>query len=72
MTKERIFVIYKTCSLRGSSRIQKGGLEVEDKEFRELFQRIVDQYALAPDVAEELLQRILNMLSRCDPADEYS
>ena len=47
-------------------------MDVEDKEFQELFQRIVDQYALAPDVAEELLQRILNMLSRCDPADEYS
>ena len=47
-------------------------MDVEDKEFRELFQRIVDQYALAPDVAEELLQRILCILSHCDPADEYS
>ena len=65
-------MICKTYSLCGSSRIQKGGVDVEDGEFQELFQRIVDQYALAPDVAEELLQRILNMLSRCDPADEYS
>ena len=72
MTKERFFVIYKTCSLRGSSRIQKGGMGVEDKEFQELFQRIVDQYELAPDIAEELLQRILNILSHCDPEDEYS
>jgi hypothetical protein len=72
MTKERIFVIYKTCSLRGSSRIQKGGMGVEDKEFQELFQRIVDQYELAPDIAEELLQRILNILLHCDSADEYS
>ena len=65
-------MICKTCSLRGSSRIQKGGMGVEDKEFQELFQRIVDQYELAPDIAEELLQRILNILSRCDPTDEYS
>lgn len=72
MTKERIFVIYKTCSPCGSSRIQKGGMGVEDKEFQELFQRIVDQYELAPDIAEELLQRILNILSHCDPTDEYS
>lgn len=65
-------MICKTCPLRGSSRIQKGGMGVEDKEFQELFQRIVDQYELAPDIAEELLQRILNILSRCDPTDEYS
>ena len=65
-------MICKTCSLRGSSRIQKGGMGVEDKEFQELFQRIVDQYELAPDIAEELLQRILNILSHCDPTDEYS
>ena len=65
-------MICKTCSLRGSSRIQKGGMGVEDKEFQELFQRIVDQYELAPDIAEELLQRILNILSHCDSADEYS
>lgn len=65
-------MICKTYSLRGSSRIQKGGMGVEDKEFQELFQRIVDQYELAPDIAEELLQRILNILSHCDPTDEYS
>ena len=72
MTKERFFVIYKTCSPRGSSRNQKGGMGMEDKEFRELFQRIVDQYELASEIAEEFLQRILNILSHCDPADEYS
>lgn len=72
MTKERFFVIYKTCSPCGSSRIQKGGMGVEDKEFQELFQRIVNQYELEPDIAEELLQRILNILSHCDPEDEYS
>ena len=65
-------MIYKTCSPRGSSRIQKGGMGMEDKEFRELFQRIVNQYELEPDIAEELLQRILNILSHCDPEDEYS
>ena len=72
MTKERFFVICKTYSLCGSSRIQKGGMGVEDKEFQELFQRIVNQYELEPDIAEELLQRILNILSHCDPEDEYS
>ena len=45
---------------------------MEDQEFQELFQRIVEQYALAPEIAEELLQRILNILSHCDPADESS
>jgi hypothetical protein len=45
---------------------------VEDKEFQELFQRIVDQYELEPDIAEELLQRILNILSHCDLEDENS
>ena len=45
---------------------------MEDKEFRELFQRIVDQYELEPDIAEELLQRILNILSHCDLEDENS
>ena len=45
---------------------------MEDKEFRELFLRIVDQYELAPDIAEELLHRILNVLWNCDPGDEYS
>ena len=45
---------------------------MEEKEFRELFQRIADQYELAPDVAEELLQRILKILSAFDPADQYS
>ena len=45
---------------------------MEDKEFRELFQRIIDQYELEPDIAEELLQRILNILLNCDSADEYS
>ena len=32
---------------------------MEDANFKELFQRIVDRYELAPDVAAELLQRIL-------------
>ena len=35
---------------------------MEDKKFKELFQRIVDRYELAPDVAAELLQRILAVL----------
>ena len=72
LSNDRLFLICKTFSPYESSRIQKGGMDVEDKEFQELFQRIVDQYALAPDVAEELLQRILSILSHCDPADEYS
>ena len=45
---------------------------MEDKEFREIFQQIVDRYELAPDVAEALLQRILKILLPGDPAEEYS
>jgi hypothetical protein len=35
---------------------------MEDRYFKELFRRIVDQYALPPEVAAELLQRILYFL----------
>lgn len=35
---------------------------MEEANFKELFQRIVDRYELAPDVAAELLQRILIIL----------
>ena len=66
------FALYKTCSLCESSKTQKGGMDMEDAEFRELFQRIVDAYALEPDLAEELLQRILRILARRDSTDEYS
>ena len=42
---------------------------MEDANFKELFQRIVDRYELAPDVAAELLQRILAILKNkpCNP-----
>ena len=72
MTKERFLVIYKTCSPCGSSRIQKGGMDVEDKEFQELFRRIVDRYELAPDAAEALLHRILAVLSNRAPEEDGS
>ena len=39
---------------------------MEDEYFRELFQRIVDRYELAPDVAAELLQRILIILNNTE------
>ena len=35
---------------------------MEDTTFKALFQRIVDQYELAPDAADRLLQRILEVL----------
>lgn len=35
---------------------------MEEEKFKELFQMIVDRYELAPDVAAELLQRILAIL----------
>lgn len=35
---------------------------MEDADFKELFQKIIDQYELAPDVALELLQRVLAVL----------
>ena len=45
---------------------------MKDQAFRELFLWVADQYALAPDAADALLQRILTILSRCDPENEYS
>ena len=39
---------------------------MEDSNFKELFQRIVDRYELAPDVAAELLQRILAILKNTE------
>lgn len=39
---------------------------MEDANFMELFQRIVDRYELAPDVAAELLQRILAILKNTE------
>lgn len=39
---------------------------MEDANFKELFQRIVDRYELAPDVASELLQRILAILKNTE------
>ena len=35
---------------------------MEDAKFKELFQKIVDQYELTPDAASQLLQRILAIL----------
>ena len=39
---------------------------MEDANFKELFQRIVDRNVLAPDVASELLQRILAILNNTE------
>ena len=39
---------------------------MEDANFKELIQRIVDRYELAPDVAAELLQRILAILKNTE------
>lgn len=39
---------------------------MEDANFMELYQRIVDRYELAPDVAAELLQRILAILKNTE------
>ena len=39
---------------------------MEDANFKELFQRIVDRYELAPDVAAELLQKILKILKSAE------
>lgn len=45
---------------------------MEDKEFQELFRRIVDRYELAPDAAEALLHRILAVLSNRAPEEDGS
>ena len=39
---------------------------MEDTNFKELFQKIVDRYDLAPEVAAELLQRILTILENTE------
>ena len=39
---------------------------MEDANFKELFQRIVNRYELAPDVAAELLQKILRILKSAE------
>ena len=39
---------------------------MEDTNFKELFQKIVDRYELAPEVAAELLQRILTILENTE------
>ena len=39
---------------------------MEDENFKELFQRIVNRYELAPDVAAELLQKILKILKSAE------
>jgi hypothetical protein len=39
---------------------------MEDAYFKELFQRIVDWYELTPDVAAELLQKILIILKNTE------
>ena len=35
---------------------------MDEEQFRELFHRFIEQYELSPDIAEELLQKILNIL----------
>lgn len=35
---------------------------MSDEEFRDLFQRLVEKYELDPEVADKLLQRILEIL----------
>ena len=52
---------------------------MEDAKFKELFQKIVDQYELTPDAASQLLQRILAILknaavlldSQCEILTQY-
>ena len=39
---------------------------MEDTNFKELFQKIVDRYELAPEVAAELLQKILKILKSAE------
>lgn len=40
---------------------------MEDTDFKELFQGIVDRYELDPDIAADLLQRILKILEKMEP-----
>lgn len=59
----KIFGKIKTCSPLLLSKHQKGGNSMdEDKEFRELFRRLVDCYEIDPDTADEILRQILQIL----------
>lgn len=41
----------------------------EEEEFKKLFQKIVEMYQISPEIAAELLQRILRILA--DSHEEY-
>ena len=43
---------------------------MDDKYFRQLFEGIVEAYQLSPETAAELLQRILEILSRNTETEE--
>lgn len=46
-----------------SSRVQKGGIAMEQEDyFRQAFAKLIEVYQLDPDTAAELLQRILHIL----------
>ena len=45
---------------------------MEDANFKELFQRIMERYELSPDVAAELLQRVLIILKNSENEDLQS
>lgn len=63
MTYLKIFRKIKTDSPSVPSNKQKGVSKVDGEEqFRELFQKVVELYQLSPEVAAELLQRILAIL----------
>ena len=42
---------------------------MSEQEFRELFRRLVEIYKLKPEVAQELLRRIMEILHGEDGAD---
>ena len=44
---------------------------MDEEQFRELFRRFIEQYELSPDIAEELLQKILNILKYTENAQAH-
>lgn len=64
---------FKTVYPPVSSKKQKGGRSMDgEDQFRELFQRIVELYQLSPEIAAELLQRILAILAGESDEDPVS
>ena len=70
--KSRKFSGFQNLTLCRIVRNTEGGMGMEDQKLREWIARIAALYELDRDTAEELLRRILRILTKEDPAEESS